>query len=108
MEQLHETGRVEAVDNFIKVNDINLHYIEYPSDGPTILIMHGLTANAHAFDGLVAAGLSPAFRIISPDLRGRGLSDHPAFRYSIEDHARDIIGLLNHLQLKKVILAGHS
>ncbi len=102
------SARVEATDHFIEVNNINLHYIDYASDGPVILIMHGLTANAHAFDGLVAAGLSPAFRMISPDLRGRGLSEHPAFRYSIEDHALDIIGLLNHLQLKKVILAGHS
>ncbi len=108
MEQLQDTERVAAVDDFIKVNNINLHYIEYPSDGPVILIMHGLTANAHAFDGLVAAGLGGTFRVISPDLRGRGLSDHPAFRYSIEDHAKDIIGLLQHLKLKKVILAGHS
>jgi pimeloyl-ACP methyl ester carboxylesterase len=107
MEQT-QTNRVQAVDHFITVNNINLHYIEYPSDGPVILIMHGLTANAHAFDGLVGAGLSPAYRVISPDLRGRGLSEHPAFRYSIEDHARDIIGLLSHLKIKKVVLAGHS
>jgi len=108
MEHVQEVDRVGAVDNFIKVNGINLHYIEYPGDGPAILIMHGLTANAHAFDGLIGAGLSPAFRVISPDLRGRGLSDHPAFKYSIEDHAKDIIGLLDHLKLKKVVLAGHS
>lgn len=107
MEQTH-TGQAAYTDHFVKVNDISLHYIEYPNDGPAILMMHGLTANAHAFDGLIAAGLNRNFRIISPDLRGRGLTEHPAFRYSIEDHARDIIGLLDHLKLQKVILAGHS
>ena len=70
--------------------------------------MHGLTANAHAFDGLVANCLTTHFRVISPDLRGRGQSDHPAFQYSMEDHALDIIGLLDHLNIDKVTLAGHS
>lgn len=95
-------------DHIVKVNNIHIHYIDYAADGPTILMMHGLTANAHAFDGLVAQGLNRKFRILSVDLRGRGLSDHPAFAYSIEAHARDIIGVMDSLKLKKVILAGHS
>jgi pimeloyl-ACP methyl ester carboxylesterase len=40
--------------------------------------MHRLTANAHAFDGLIAQGLSPSFNVISIDLRGRGESDQPS------------------------------
>src|SRR6185437_14750156 len=95
-------------DHFINVNNINLHYIDYENDNPPILLMHGLTANAHAFDGLVANCLTTHFRVISPDLRGRGQSDHPAFQYSMEDHALDIIGLLDHLNIDKVTLAGHS
>lgn len=95
-------------DHFIQTNHIRLHYVAYPSDGPLLLLMHGLTANAHAFDGLVAAGLVPAFRLVSPDLRGRGLTDHPAFRYTLQEHAEDILGLLDHLGVEKVWLGGHS
>lgn len=95
-------------DHFIQTNNIRLHYADYPSDGPLLLLMHGLTANAHAFDGLVAAGLVPAFRLVSPDLRGRGLTDHPAFRYTLQEHAEDILGLLDHLGVEKVYLGGHS
>lgn len=71
-------------------------------------MLHGLTANAHAFSGLVTAGLTEGFNVISPDLRGRGLSDHPAFRYSMEEHADDILALLDSLQLESVYICGHS
>lgn len=89
-------------------NNIRLHYLEFEGEQPTIIFMHGLTANAHAFDGLVAAGLSPAFHIVSVDLRGRGESSQPEAGYTMADHAKDILGLLDYLQLEKAILAGHS
>lgn len=96
-------------DHHIAVNNIDLHYIEHhPQGDPTLILMHGLTANAHAFDGLVAHGLTRHFRFISPDLRGRGLSSKPAFHYSLEDHARDILGLLDHLGIAQALLGGHS
>ncbi len=96
-------------DYYISTNNIDLHYVEHHSKGsPTLILMHGLTANAHAFDGLVAHGLAKHFRFISPDLRGRGLSSKPAFHYSLEDHAKDILGLLDHLGIAKALLGGHS
>lgn len=97
-----------ATDHFITTNNIQLHYIRYAGEGPVLVLLHGLTANAHAFDGLVAAGLAPAYDIVCPDLRGRGLSDHPAFRYTLRDHAADILGLLDQLGIQKAILGGHS
>jgi len=94
-------------DHFIKANNINLHYVEHNSDGPVLILMHGLTANAHAFDALIG-GLQPNFRIICPDLRGNGLSDKPAFCYTIDEHVQDILDLISHLGEKKVYLGGHS
>ncbi len=70
--------------------------------------MPGLTANAHAFDGLVRAGLSPRFRVLALDLRGRGLSDKPDTGYSLVEHARDVLDLLDTLGLDQVVLGGHS
>lgn len=96
-------------DHYIQTNNIQLHYIEYPADEkPRLVLLHGITANAHAFDGLIAKGLNEHFHIYSPDLRGRGQSDKPAFGYSMEEHARDILGLLDHLQIEKAFLCGHS
>jgi len=96
------------VDRYLAANGIRLHYVEHEGDGPTLLLLHGLTANAHSFDGLIAAGLAPRLRVLAFDLRGRGLSEHPAHGYSIEDHAADVIDALDALGLDRVTLGGHS
>ncbi len=96
-------------DHFIVANRIKLHYIEYHVPGkPLLLLLHGLTANAHAFDGLIYHGLTEHFNIIAPDLRGRGHSDKPIFNYGLKHHAKDIIGLMDQLNIEKVTLGGHS
>ena len=43
-------------------------------DAPTVLCLHGLTRNARDFEDL-APHLQARYRIVAPDLRGRGLSD---------------------------------
>ena len=98
----------EPVSNFVKANGIRLHYLDYGGNGPVLVLLHGLTANAHAFEGVLAAGLAAQFRVITVDLRGRGLSDKPFWGYSMHKHAKDIIGLLDKLQLKSVFMGGHS
>ncbi len=95
-------------EQFITTNGIRLHYLDSGGSRPLLLLFHGLTANAHAFDGLFAAGLGDRFRVISVDLRGRGLSDAPADDYSMAAHARDIIGLMDALELRPLAVGGHS
>ncbi|NDC41821.1 MAG: alpha/beta hydrolase [Chitinophagia bacterium] len=99
---------IVPADEYLKVNGVNIHYLNYPGDKPKILLLHGLTANANAFGGLMRAGLGEHFHVIAPDLRGRGLSDQPAFSYSMSEHAGDIIALLDHLKIEQAILVGHS
>ncbi|MBC7476018.1 MAG: alpha/beta hydrolase, partial [Candidatus Sericytochromatia bacterium] len=67
---------------FVKANNINLHYLDFSGENPPIILTHGVTANAHAFDGLINSGLNNKKRVISIDLRGRGLSDKPITGYS--------------------------
>jgi pimeloyl-ACP methyl ester carboxylesterase len=96
------------MDQWIRVNDIQIHYLDHHGSDPPLVLMPGLTANAHSFDGLIEAGLSPALRVLALDLRGRGLSDKPACGYKMSDHAADVLGLLDALKLQKVMLGGHS
>lgn len=96
------------MDEFIETNNIKLHYLDFPHEGETLILLHGLTANAHSFDGFINSGLNQAVRVISVDLRGRGLSNKPDTGYSLEDHAQDILGLMDSLELEKVVFAGHS
>jgi pimeloyl-ACP methyl ester carboxylesterase len=93
---------------FVRVNYIQLHYLDHPGGNPSLVLMPGLTANVHSFDGLIKAGLSPSLRVLALDLRGRGLSDKPDSGYSMADHAADVLGLLDVLELQQVVLGGHS
>jgi pimeloyl-ACP methyl ester carboxylesterase len=55
---------------------LNLAYWEWdgPPGAPTVLCVHGLTRNGRDFD-LLAEALSARFRVVCPDLPGRGRSD---------------------------------
>lgn len=104
----HSVSETPSIDRFVQSNSIRLHYLDRAGGDPAIVLLHGLTANAHAFDGLIAAGLSPHFRTIALDLRGRGLSDKPETGYSMADHAGDVIGVLDALGIERIVVGGHS
>ncbi|MFN3590345.1 MAG: alpha/beta fold hydrolase [Spirosomataceae bacterium] len=89
-------------------NGVTLSYLDSQTPGPVVLLSHGLTANAHAFDGLVAAGLTSFCRFISVDLRGRGQSSQPNLGYTMPHHAADIISLMDSLGIEKCYVGGHS
>jgi pimeloyl-ACP methyl ester carboxylesterase len=96
------------ISKTVAVNGINLHYIAYSTQQPTLLMLHGLTANCYAFQGLIEAGLHQHWQVLSVDLRGRGKSSQPAFGYTIAQHAQDVMGLLKHLGITQIELCGHS
>jgi pimeloyl-ACP methyl ester carboxylesterase len=95
-------------DRYVETNGIRLHYLDHAGPGPTLVLAPGLTANAHSFDGLVAAGLTDVAHVLALDLRGRGESDQPDTGYRIEDHAQDVLGLLDQLGLDAIVMGGHS
>ncbi len=92
---------------FVESNGIRLHYLEHEGHGPTLLLLHGLSANAHSLD-VLSGLLTPALRVLAFDLRGRGSSDRPDNGYSMADHAADVVGALDALGLDRVLLGGHS
>lgn len=96
------------IDQYASANGIRLHLLDHPGGDPPIVLLPGITANLHNFDGLIDAGLAPRFRAVALDLRGRGLSDKPARGYAMADHAADVVGVLDALGLDRVVLGGHS
>lgn len=105
------TGAADGKDGYHRFADLDglrTHYLDVPGGDPPLVLLHGLSANAYEFGGLLAAGLSPAFRVVAPDLRGRGQSAKPATGYRMADHAGDVLALLDALGLERVVLGGHS
>ena len=95
-------------DVFVETNGIRMHVLDHGGEGPVLVLAPGLTANAHSFGGLMHAGLGDVGRVLALDMRGRGESDAPATGYAIEDHARDVLGVLDAFELESVVMGGHS
>ena len=92
----------------VRARDLRMHCLDYAGGEPPILLLHSLTGNGRIFDGLVAAGLAPAFRLVVPDLRGRGETEKRLAGYSLQSGCDDLIALLDGLDLQRVAVCGHS
>lgn len=90
---------------FATVNDVTLHY-RSEGDGPPVVLLHGLGGTANIWHGVMAA-MVQHHHCIAPDLRGHGRSQGSG-RFSIESFAKDVEGLVRHLDLPVVTLVGHS
>ena len=103
------TESTKATDCFAKVGDLNLHYLEWGNpEAPPVVMIHGLTGNAHAFDNLIP-NFVRKYRVISVDVRGRGDSDWAADGdYSNEAYLADLEGLRQVLGLESFSLVGTS
>jgi pimeloyl-ACP methyl ester carboxylesterase len=91
----------------IRIDGLSLAVHEWPGRGRAVVAIHGLTAN-HTCWASLADALTPEFRLIGYDLRGRGGSDKPGSGYSLELHGRDLAGLLDHFGLARAVVVGHS
>jgi pimeloyl-ACP methyl ester carboxylesterase len=90
-----------------KGDGVGIQLAVWEGKGKTVLCIHGLTANCRCWD-LMASLLSPQHKIMAMDLRGRGLSDSPSSGYSVENHCKDILALLDDQGLERPVLMGHS
>lgn len=75
------------------------------SVGPTVVAVHGVTGNHLAWSLL--ARHSP-YEVVAPDLRGRGRSSGVAGPAGMRAHTADLCSVLDHLELDRAILVGHS
>jgi len=90
-----------------KTNGINIHYTRTGGSKPPLILLHGLTANGACW-AAVAHTLEGDYDVIMPDARGHGKSSVPDDGYRYEDHANDVVGLIEALRLSPPILIGHS
>jgi pimeloyl-ACP methyl ester carboxylesterase len=88
------------------VTAVRLHVEEHGSGPPTLVLLHGFSANGAVWGPLVER-LRPRFagRIVVPDLRGHGRSPH-ATQYGYGQHAADVAALL--APDEPVHVVGHS
>lgn len=102
-------GAAVYSDEWVAIDGVRLHYQEWGHRHPeTVLLLHGLTQQSHAFDR-VAARLAVRYRCLALDFRGRGESQWaPAETYAVRHYVGDVLGLLAALGLPAVHLLGTS
>jgi pimeloyl-ACP methyl ester carboxylesterase len=98
-------------DEWLRVDDVWLHYQDWPprqsAGGETVVLLHGLTQQSHAFDA-VAARFARRHRCLALDLRGRGESSWAPGTYTIPHYVRDVLALLDRLDVGAVHVLGTS
>ncbi len=88
---------------------LSLYYREYGAGEDVVLCLHGLTRNSKDFHKL-ATHLAGRFRVLVPDVRGRGQSDRDRrpSRYNPGIYVRDVWALLEHAGVYRVTVIGTS
>jgi len=90
---------------------LNLHYRDYAgrADRPVVLCLPGLTRNARDFETL-ALRLAGDWRVISPEMRGRGDSAYAkdSSTYNPFQYVDDINHLLEQTGIERYIVLGTS
>lgn len=76
-------------------------------DGPPLLLLHGAPGSAQSW-AKVGVRLVNRFRVIIPDLAGFGASEPLITGYGLEEQAQAVHALLQHLQIKTLLLGGHD
>lgn len=75
-------------------------------DAETVLLIHGVTSSHLAWQWLVER--FPGVRFLAPDLRGRGGSNRLDGPAGMEAHAADLAALLDHFEVPRLPVVGHS
>lgn len=94
-------------ENRVKVDQIELQIREYEREGDAIILLHFSGANLMMWQRAVPY-FQDHYRLILVDLRGHGKSDKPETGYHIDEMARDVVGIMDHLRLERAHIVGSS
>jgi 3-oxoadipate enol-lactonase len=92
----------------IGVNGIELYYeLSGPEGAPVLVLSNGIMMSTASW-AYQSTVLNRHLRVLLYDCRGMWKSDHPEGSYSMEEHADDLAGLLNALEIEQAHIAGIS
>ena len=100
---------MSAQSSFFTANGLKLHYLDFGNPSrPPLICIHGLSGNAHNFDGL-APHLTDSYHVMAIDVRGRGDSAWgPSAEYAPTTYVSDLSVMIDTLDLDRITLIGTS
>ena len=99
-------------EHWQSADGLSLHFRDYPgsADRPPVVCLHGLTRNARDFEALAPHVAAQGWRVLVPEMRGRGRSAYapdPA-TYAIPTYAADLLALLAQEDIQRFVAIGTS
>lgn len=84
-----------------------IHYKDWGT-GPAIVLSHGWPLNADSWESQMLFLAEHGFRVVAHDRRGHGRSTQTWYGNDMDTYADDLAVLLEHLDLREVMLVGFS
>jgi pimeloyl-ACP methyl ester carboxylesterase len=93
----------------VVLREMRFHYLDWGTPGrQPALFLHGGGQTARTWD-LCCLALRSELHCLALDQRGHGDSEWSyAFAYTPEDHAGDVLALLDHLRIERALVVGMS
>ena len=87
-----------------------LAYTEFGSGPRATVLLHGLLLNQRMHAAMAEALAAHGNRVVTLDLLGHGRSDRPTdmWRYSMPEYGREVVALLDHLDVESAVVLGTS
>ena len=84
-----------------------MHFIHVGKGAPALVFVHGFACNMEDWKPQVEH-FRKKHEVVACDLRGHGRTPGRPHECSIEHYGGDVAALVNNLELKRVVLIGHS
>ena len=98
--------RVES--RYVDTASLRVHYLHAGEPGnPPVVLLHGFPQTSHMWRHQIAA-LADRYEVFTPDTRGFGRTAKPRIRLTRDILGRDVVELLDALDLERVRLVGHD
>ena len=99
---LNNEARAKAPGNFVTLTDGQIHYRWHgPENGAVVIMAHGFSTPNFIFEQNAKALADEGFRVLTFDHFGRGWSDRPKVKYTPDFYNRELIDLINALNIEE-------
>ncbi|MBE9147948.1 alpha/beta fold hydrolase, partial [Coleofasciculus sp. LEGE 07092] len=98
-------------ESYLEVRGLRLCLCSWgPEDRPLIFCLHGILEHGAAWDDIARPLAARGYRVVAPDQRGHGRSDHVGMggSYQLLDYLGDADAIARKLTDKPFTLVGHS
>jgi N-formylmaleamate deformylase len=92
---------------YVNLSGVRIQYYRTGEEKPPVILLHGALENALCWNRFPLV-LEPIYDVVLVDARGHGFSGAPESGYGPDNHADDVIGLIDALKLVRPVLIGHS